>query len=215
MTYKPRQQAPLGAPLGRSIPNQGRVVIYKPKANKGQKMAFGRANRSLGKLPSAYNISVSTSDLEKKILAALQKEFVNYGGYDSYGRATGPYTAYAFPSEAAQSGKVPAGETLQGEIKGKYGGFFRMPNPYDQENPFWIKTGQVSELTQGTVNNQVGGIVTKVVNEFLGGSGGLKNPTVLAEMVATPQVVASRLVPDVKKAINGNAWFKSWGLTVS
>ncbi len=178
-------------------------------------MAFGRANRSLGKLPSAYNISVSTSDLEKKILAALQKEFVNYGGYDGYGRVIGPFKTYAFPSEAATSGTVPYPAVVRAEIKGKYGDFFRLPQPGVPSQPYWVKTGQVSELTQGTVNNQVAAIVTKVVNDFLGGSGGLQNPNALAEMVTSPKTVASRLVPDVKKAINGNAWFKSWGLKVS
>ena len=191
MTYKPRD---LGAALGRSIPNEGRVVIYKPKNQKGKKMAFGRA-RTLGK---AIKMVIPVKDIDNDIRIALEDHFKAYGGYDSYGKSASTYTAYAYPS--AGSATLTSSVPRHGELLGTYGDFYRFEGP----QPAWVKKGQVTEADQRVVDNKIKEIVHEAI------VGWLKLEAIMNNIIGVTTGIAST----VKTQINSDPWFQSFGLKV-
>ena len=205
MTYKPRN---LGAPtaIGRSIPNEGRVVIYKPKPQKEKKMAFGRAS-ALGKPLTDYALTIPQAEITADIQQALIQHFKNHGGYDSYGRTSVPYRAYAYPAENAPSGNVPVSFPDRSELVGAYGDFYRMKQP-----PTWIKKAQTEELLQSTVDGKVEKIVFNSVKGWLDNNKGVKLESIMSK--AGMIGVVTTITASVKGQINNDPWFKSWGLKV-
>tara|TARA_Y100000296_G_C5155390_1_gene248763 strand:- start:523 stop:1125 length:603 start_codon:yes stop_codon:yes gene_type:complete len=200
MTYKPRD---LGAALGRSIPNEGRVVIYKPKPQKGKKMAFGRSS-PLGK---AINVSIPVKDIDNDIRVALENHFKNYGGYDSYGKADAGYTAYAYPSPLSVTLSSTGGR--HGEILGQFGEWVRFQGP----QPAWVKKGQVTEIDQKLVDNEIKYIVNESVRGWLDQNKGVKLEKIMSKAGVIGAVTA--IGASVKHIINNDPWFQSFGLKVS
>ncbi len=200
MTYKPRA---LGAPLGRSIPNEGRVVIYKPKAKKGKKMAFGRS-APLGK---AINVTIPVADINNDIRVALENHFKDYRGYDSYGKAAAGYTAYAYPSPLSVAGSATSAR--HGELLGQFGEWLRFDGP----QPAWVKKNQITEIDQRQVDQAIKGIVHDSIKAFLDQNKGVKLEKLMSETSVIGAVTA--ISASVKHIINNDPWFQSFGLKVS
>lgn len=210
MTFKARD---LGAStaIGRSIPNEGRVVIYKPKSTKGKQMAFGRSS-SVGKPITDFQLTIPADQITADIQKALQKHFSNYGGYDSYGRTTAPYTSYPYPANNAPSQPVPTPRPHPTELVGQFGEFYRMKYP-----PAWIKKGQVSELLQNsqnqdlqTVDKNIKRIVSKAISDYLSAHKGQK----LAALVNNVPGATAAITANAKVMINQDPWFQGWGLSI-
>ena len=208
MTYKPRN---LGAPLGRSIPNEGRVVIYKPKPTKGKKMAFGRSS-SVGKPITDFQLTIPADQISDDIRKALQKHFSSYGGVNSYGRTTAPYMAYPYPADNAAPQPVPTPKPHPTELVGEFGEFYRMKNP-----AAWIKKGQITELLQSsknqavqTVDKNIQRIVTKAISDYLSAHQGQR----LAALVNNVPGATAAITANAKVMINQDPWFIGWGLSV-
>jgi hypothetical protein len=202
MTYKPRN---LGAPtaLGRSIPNEGRVVIYKPKAKKERKMAFGRS-APLGK---AINVTIPVADIDNDIRIALENHFKNYGGYDSYGKADAGYTAYAYPSPLSVT--ISSTGARHGELLGQFGEWVR----FDGSQPAWVKTAQITEIDQRQVDLAIKGVVQDSVRGWLDQNKGVKLEKIMSQAGVIGAVTA--ISASVKHLINNDPWFQSFGLKVS
>jgi hypothetical protein len=207
MTFKARDLGATTA-IGRSIRNEGRVVIYKPKPTKGKQMAFGRAS-SLGKPLTDYALTIPQAEITADIQQALIQHFKSYGGYDSYGRTTVPYRAYAYPADHAPSGNVPVTIPDRSELVGAYGDFYRMKQP-----PTWIKKAQTEELLQSTVDAQVKKIVSTSVGAWLVNNKGDGLEKLLNQGRAGLNGVVNALTANVKALINSDPWFQSWGLKV-
>jgi len=210
MTYKPRD---LGAALGRSIPNEGRVVIYKPKNQKGNKMAFGRS-RPLGKPITDYDLTIPQKQISDDIRTALRHHFSTYGGIDSYGRTntgTQGYTLFEYPADTASNllNPTPLGP-VPTELVGAFGDFYRMPKV--GTNPTsWVKKAQIDELLQSTVDKNVQRIVTKAISSYLSANQGQK----MAAIVNNITGVTATITGTAKVLIAQDPWFQSWRLTVS
>ena len=202
MTFRSRN---LGAPtaIGRSIPNEGRVVIYKPKPTKGKTMAFGRP-APLGK---AINVTIPVADIDNDIRVALENHFKNYGGYDSYGKAAAGYTAYAYPSPLSVAGSATSAR--HGELLGQFGEWVRFDGP----QPAWVKKGQVTEIDQRTVDQEIKGIVNEAVRGWLDQNKGVKLEKLMTQASVIGAVTA--ISASVKHIINNDPWFQSFGLKVS
>ena len=194
MTFKARD---LGAPLGRSIPNEGRVVIYKPKPTKGKQMAFGKAKTS-------YDLSISPTTVEDVLKRSLESHYKLVSNLDSYGRTNENETLYKYPSLADDAIKAKNVPPFEGEIKGYSNNFYRFG-----ENHNWVPSARVTELTQADIIYQISKVASDVVTKWFN-QPGVNKAEVLADIPGT----AKDLVPMVASAITGNPWFKSWGLTV-
>ena len=194
MTYKPRD---LGASLGRSIPNEGRVVIYKPKAAKGKNMAFGKAI-------SSYDLSVDPTTVENALKRSIEGFYRSVGGKDSYGRTNAIETIYRYPSlepHAVKARNVPA---FKGEIKGLHGDFYRFG-----DSNTWVPASQVTELTQDAIIYQISKVASDVVVKYF------NDPEVdKAGILANISQTAKDLLPTVVNALGQNEWFKKWGIKI-
>lgn len=198
MTYKPRD---LGAALGRSIPNEGRVVIYKPKNLKEKKMAFGRA-RTLGK---PIDVVIPIDKIDDDIRLAVTDYFKDYGGIDSYGQASNPHKAYAFPSEGSWRQTVQTGR--HGELLGTFKDWHR----FDGNPPAWVKKGQVKEVTQRQVDNAIQLVVHDAIVGWLKVNRGVKLEAIMDNIIGVTVAIGNT----VKIMINKDPWFQAFGLKVS
>ena len=197
MTYKPRD---LGAALGRSIPNEGRVVIYKPKAAKGKTMAYGRA-RTLGK---PIDVVIPIDKIDEDIRIAVTDYFKDYGGIDSYGKAANPHKAYAFPSEGAWRQTLQTGR--HGELLGTFKDWYR----FDGNPPAWVLKSQVTEADQREVNNKIKDIVHNAIIGWLKVNKGVKLESIMDNIIGVTIAIGTV----VKQKINADPWFQSFGLKV-